>query len=330
MSVLLVSRHRDRLAPWYRIALPDHDVVELLMDKSTFLRHAQATGLPIPGTAFLDDRGDAEEAARTLTFPVVVKPPIKSPTWQGHTNLKAFQVQDASELLEVYDRVSAWSDCLIAQEWVAGGVDSLYSCNAYFDRSSRPLVTFVARKIRQWPPLTGTSSLGEECRNDEVLDGTVALFRSVGYVGLGYVEMKRDARTGRHLVIEPNVGRPTGRSAIAEGGGVELLLTAYCDMVGFPLPEARQQRYVGAKWIDDRRDVQSALYWVRRGELTPLQWWRSVRGPKSHAVASRSDPLPLVHDLLQSTGRAVRLIAARSGRLLRQRWPVRRPAPHGP
>ncbi|SDC38717.1 Predicted ATP-dependent carboligase, ATP-grasp superfamily [Geodermatophilus telluris] len=330
VSVLLVSRHRDRLAPWYRIALPDHDVVELLMDKSTFLRHAQATGLPIPGTAFLDDRGDAEEAARTLTFPVVVKPPIKSPTWQGHTNLKAFQVQDASELLEVYDRVSAWSDCLIAQEWVAGGVDSLYSCNAYFDRSSRPLVTFVARKIRQWPPLTGTSSLGEECRNDEVLDGTVALFRSVGYVGLGYVEMKRDARTGRHLVIEPNVGRPTGRSAIAEGGGVELLLTAYCDMVGFPLPEARQQRYVGAKWIDDRRDVQSALYWVRRGELTPLQWWRSVRGPKSHAVASRSDPLPLVHDLLQSTGRAVRLIAARSGRLLRQRWPVRRPAPHGP
>ena len=41
---------------------------------------------------------------------------------------------------------------------------------------------------------------------------------------LGYVEAKRDVRTGRHYLIEPNIGRPTGRSAIAEAGGVELLL----------------------------------------------------------------------------------------------------------
>src|SRR3712207_7756402 len=52
---------------------------------------------------------------------------------------------------------------------------------------------------------------------------------------------------------------------------------------------------------------QSALYFLRRGELTPLQWWRSVRGPKWHAVLSRSDPAPFLHDLLQSTRRGVRL-----------------------
>jgi predicted ATP-grasp superfamily ATP-dependent carboligase len=265
LTVLTISRHRDRLAPWYRIALPDHDVVEQLMDKDSFLRHAQDTGLPIPSTVFLDDRADAERAARTLAFPVVIKPPMKSPGWQSHTNLKAFQVHSPDEFLDVYDRVAGWSDTLIAQEWIEGGVDSLYSCNAYFDESSQPLVTFVARKIRQWPPHTGTSSLGEECRNDDVLHGTVELFKGVGYRGLGYVEMKRDARTGRHLIIEPNVGRPTGRSAIAEAGGVELLHTAYCDMVGLPLPEAREQRYRGVKWIDDRRDVQSALYFLRCG-----------------------------------------------------------------
>jgi hypothetical protein len=92
---------------------------------------------------------------------------------------------------------------------------------------------------------------------------------------------------------------------------VDLLYTAYCDMVGLPLPEAREQRYLGVKWIDDRRDVQSALYFLRRGELTPLQWWRSVRGPKSHAVVSRSDPAPFLHDLVQSARRAVRMVVAR-------------------
>jgi D-aspartate ligase len=311
LTVLLISQHRERLAPWYHTALPDHAVVEMLMDKIAFLRHAEEKHLPIPATVIIGERSDAERAAQTLSFPAVLKPPMKTATWQLHTNEKAFQVWNGEELLEVYDRVAQWSERFIAQEWIDGGTDALYSCNAYFDEASLPLATFVARKLRQWPPHTGTSSLGEECRNDEVLDGAVRLFTGLGYRGLGYVEMKQDGRTGRHLIVEPNVGRPTGRSAIAEGGGVELVYTAYCDMVGLPLPSAREQRYVGAKWIDDRRDVQSALYFLRRGELTPRGWLRSVRGPKTHAVLSRSDPAPFVHELLQSTRKAIRLLASR-------------------
>ncbi|MGY1671036.1 carboxylate--amine ligase [Geodermatophilus sp. SYSU D00710] len=314
LAVLLISRHRDRLAPWYSMALPDHAVVEMLMDKVGFLRHAQENHLPIPGTVIVETRADAERAARTLTFPAVLKPPMKSATWQAHTSVKAFRVGDAEELLRVYERVAPWSESLIAQEWVDGGVSSLYSCNVYFDQASHPLVTFVARKLRQWPPETGTSSLGEECRNDEVLQETVRLFAGVGYRGLGYVEMKQDARTGRHLVIEPNIGRPTGRSAIAEAGGVELLYTAYCDMVGLPLPPAREQRFLGTKWIDDRRDLQSALHAFRQGSLTPAGWWRSVRGPKAHAVVSRTDPAPFAHELLQSARKTASLLARRPGR----------------
>jgi D-aspartate ligase len=314
LAVLQISRHRDRLAPWFVVALPDHAVVETLMDKVSFLRHAQAEGLPIPGTVIIENRADAEAAARTLSYPVALKPPIKTAAWQAHTNIKAFQVADGRELLDVYDRVGSWSDRLIAQEWIDGGVDSLYSCNTYFDATSRPLVTFVARKLRQWPAETGTSTLGEECRNDEVLAETLRLFTGVGYRGLGYVEMKQDARTGRHLIIEPNIGRPTGRSAIAEAGGVELVYTAYCDMVGRPLPPAREQRFLGAKWIDDRRDLQSALYAVRRGTLTPGGWWRSVRGPKAHAVLSRSDPLPFAHELLQTGRKGIRVLTDRFGR----------------
>lgn len=322
LTVLLISRHRDRLAPWYHLALPEHGVVDMLMDKVGFLRHAQDNGLPIPGTVLIESRADAERAARTLTYPAALKPPLKSAVWQSHTSAKAFQVDDGQQLLEVYDRVASWSDRFIAQEWVEGGVDALYSCNAYFAAGSRPLVTFVARKLRQWPPHTGTSALGEECRNDEVLRETLRLFAGVDYRGLAYVEMKRDARTGRHLIIEPNIGRPTGRSAIAEAGGVDLLYTAYCDMVGLPLPAGRVQRYVGAKWIDDRRDVQSALYFLRRGELGPVGWWRSVRGPKWHAVASRADPQPFVHDLLQATRRVVGMLVTRG----RRSWEGRRPA----
>ena len=60
---------------------------------------------------------------------------------------------------------------------MAGGEDELYSCNAYFDAAGQPLATFVARKVRQWPPDIGTSASGEECRNDEVLDRDGAALR---------------------------------------------------------------------------------------------------------------------------------------------------------
>ena len=236
LAVLQISRHRDRLAPWYHVSLPDHAVVEMLMDKIGFLRHAQDNDLPIPGTVIIDSRADAERAARTLTYPIALKPPLKSALWQSHTSVKAFQAGDAEELLRIYDRVASWSERFIAQEWIEGGVDDLYSCNAYFGAGSRPLVTFVARKLRQWPPHTGTSALGEECRNDEVLHETLRLFSSIDYRGLAYLEMNRDARTGRHLIIEPNIRRPPGRYALAGAGGVGLLYTAYCAMVGLQLP----------------------------------------------------------------------------------------------
>lgn len=318
-AVLTLSAGRERLAPWYRIVLPEHEVLEGLMDKVRFAEHALAHDLPFPRTAILRSRADAEAAATTLAFPAVVKPPLKTPRWVAGTKEKAIRVAGPADLLEVYDRASAWSDTLIAQSWVEGGEDALYSCNAYFDRSGEPVVTFVARKIRQWPPDVGTSSLGEEVRDDAVLEATVRLFRSVGYRGLAYLEVKRDARTGEYAIIEPNVGRPTGRSAIAERGGVELLHSAYLDALERPLPAGRTQAYRGVKWIYWRHDLQAAAVRMRHGELSPLGWWRSVRGPRIEAVGSWRDPLPFAADILHlaraaGVRAAGRLAGGRSGR----------------
>jgi predicted ATP-grasp superfamily ATP-dependent carboligase len=144
-----------------------------------------------------------------------------------------------------------------------------------------------------------------------VRSAALDLFGAVGHRGLGYLEMKRDARSGRHVVIEPNVGRPTGRSAIAEAGGVELLYTMYCDATGRPLPAARVQRFVGARWIYWRHDLQAAWHAWRRGRLTLRAWGRSWRGRKVEAVFSWRDPAPFLADLGRSAGRAARLPARR-------------------
>ena len=264
------------------------------MDKVNFYHYAQKEGFPIPKTFFLYSRADAEAAAMELSYPCILKPPYRPYQWTQHTKQKAFKAANPTELLALYDHYQRWAEILIAQDWIEGPVTNLYSCNCYFDKNGQPVATFVARKIRQWPPLTGQSCLGEECRNDFVLAETIRLFCSVGYQGLGYLEVKQDERTGNYFFVEPNVGRPTGRSAIAEAGGVELLYTMYCDADGLTLPEDLEQKYEGVKWIHILRDLQSAFYYWRMGELTIKDWWHSVRGRKAFAVLSWSDPLPFI------------------------------------
>ncbi len=301
MSVWQISRHRDDLRPWYLFALPEHDVVDLLMDKTRFYTFARQAGLPVPATHLLHSRRDAERVARALRYPCILKPAVRTPTWERHTSAKVFRVYTPDELLARYDQCAGWADGLMVQEWIEGPDTNLYSCNCYFNADAEPLVTFVSQKLRQWPPEAGTSSLGVACRNDVLLETTVRLFRLVRYHGLGYLEMKRDDRTGDFLIVEPNVGRPTGRSAIAEAGGVELLYTMYCDLTGRPLPPNREQRYDDpVKWVYLRRDFQVALHYWRRGDLTLREWWRSLRGRKRFAVLSLRDPVPFVWDLFHT------------------------------
>lgn len=302
MNVLQVSRNRQRLQDDFHVLLPSAEVVEMLMDKISFYGYAEENGFPIPKTVFVRSRIDAERAARELAFPCILKPPTKTPEWLQRAKVGVYKVDTAEDFLSLYDICREWAEVLMIQEWIEGSDARLYSCNCYFDANSKPLVTFVARKLRQWPPEAGTSSLGEECRNDVVLDQTLRLFSSVSYRGLGYVEVKQDARTGNHYIIEPNIGRPTGRSAIAEAGGVALIYTMYCDAVGLPLPQNNEQQYGNAKWIYWRRDFQAALFYWRRGDLTLKGWWQSWRGKKWSAVFSWTDPVPFFADLFRVAG----------------------------
>jgi predicted ATP-grasp superfamily ATP-dependent carboligase len=304
LSVLLVSRNREQLASSCRMVLPEPGVIELLLDKAAFQTYATQAGLPIAATSVLHDRGDAARAASTLRYPCILKPAVKTATWQARTRAKLFKVADARELLRVYDRCHTWTDLLLAQEWVDGPDTAHVTCNAYFDASSRPVATFVSQKLRQWPLEGGVGCLSREHRDDVVLEETIRLFQGVGHRGLAYLEMKHDRQSGRAVIIEPNVGRPTGRSAAADVSGVELLYSQYCDALGRTLPTGRPQRYDRSRWIYLRQDCQSAYAQWRNGTLGAVDYLKSIAACRADAVFSWSDPRPFVADVMTGIGKA--------------------------
>ena len=196
--------------------------------------------------------------------------------------------------METYEKLKHFSDHLIVQEWIDGEDTNLYTCNCYFDRNSEPVVSFVSRKIRQWPPHVGQASLAIDWQDDVVLKESIRFFKKIRFVGLGYLEFKKDESSGEYYFIEPNIGRPTGRSALAEACGVELLYSMYCDLVGLPLPPEREQKYIGVQWISLFTDLLSAFQLWRGGELTLLEWLKSMRGKKHFAIWSLRDPMPFI------------------------------------
>jgi len=300
MTVLTVTRHMDRLKPYYHLMLPDPEIVEMLLDKYTFYDYAQREGFAVPKTVFVLGPADIEKAVSTLDYPIVLKPAVKTPKWEQYAASSAYKVADETELREVYRQCAGWADILIAQEHIPGGEGELYALNCYMTADSEPAGTFISRKIRQWPPQTGNGCLREASRNDEVLEESLRLLKRVNYRGMVYVEAKRHAVTGKHFIIEANVGRPTGGSAIAEAGGVNLLYAMYCEAVGLPIPPKTEQQDTPLKWINFVEDVRSAYFYWRNGDLTLIEWIQSVRGHKMEAMLSLRDPGPMISMVRQA------------------------------
>ena len=299
--VLLISRNRPLLQKWFHINLPAPEVVETFMDKMKFDSYARRENLPVPSAFLVYNRADVAHAANHIRYPCLLKPPLSAArAWERSGSLKAYRAGNPDELVTLYDQLKPLSERFIVQDWIRGDDGCLFVCVCYFNADSEPVVTFTFRKIRQWPPRVGESCLAIEVKNDFVRDMAIRLFSKAQYRGLGYLEMKRDERSGHYLIIEPNVGRPTVPGPIAEAGGVELLYIMYCDTIGTALPPGLRQQYKQTRWISLRRDCQSALYSRSQGKLTLKDWWQSIRGPRKYAFWSWRDPVPFFADLLRA------------------------------
>lgn len=291
------------------MSLPSHRTLHALADKASFHETATRFGIPIPATVVVTRRSELIRAADQLRFPVVLKPAMKSKDWQSRASMKAVRADTAGALWASYDLLHQWSEQMVVQEYVGGPDSQLYTVNCYYSGTGEPLVTFTTRKHRQWPPEVGIASFASEHEDPELVDLAHRLFGAVGFTGFGYLEAKRDPATGELRVLEANVGRPTGRSATAEAAGVEMLATMYADTAGLPLPppHQRQQQFLGACWVDERRDVLAAVHEWRAGRLRVRELiadWRRPR--KAHALWNRKDPRPFLLDLRRSAATLLR------------------------
>ena len=306
-TVLALSEARDRLPSNVVFRLPDKDTVRRLMYKDRFRALALEHGLAGPGHVTVRDRSSLDAAVGALRFPVVMKPLFKRAGGAG----KAVRVEDPARAGETYEAFGGGE--VILEEWIPGGDGEVYFCLVAFGEEGECLGTFMGRKIRQWPPLTGGTASAEPAKLPGLEAETVRFFRAVGYRGLGSMEYKRDPRDGRFLAIEPTVGRTDFQSGIATANGVNLPLALFGNMAGVAVQTPRPCRRP-VKWRETTADYRAASLAMARGALTRKAWRRSLAGPCVSALFSLDDPGPWAVDLFRrARGRALRLFRRGGG-----------------
>jgi len=285
-----MSRHRERLAPHFRFALPDSDVVELSIDKRRQYEAASRLGVAHPPTLYPEHPGDLGNGLPGLRFPAFVKP-YHSHLWQRvFPGRKGVLVRDAGELEHALREVDGLGLRVAVQTVIKGPASNLFGFRFYLDGSRRVLAKMVNRKLRQDDPEFGSASYIESAKCEETETTSLRFLRGIGYAGLGTVELKRDEQDGHLYLIELN-GRLWLSNWLATSCGMNFPLVYYLDVTGQP-PAPTLDYPTGVRYLHLRGDRQSLRTLRRRGDLTLPRWLASLARATVFAHFYWRDPAP--------------------------------------
>jgi predicted ATP-grasp superfamily ATP-dependent carboligase len=239
-QVAAVNEARAELEPLFHLGLPSQERVRTLADKALFHRFAEAHGLPVPRTIVVQGT-EGLAALGELVPPLVIKPADKAQALSGRVE-RAACAPDLAQARAIAARMAAAAGSVVVQEWIPGADSDLYFGLFACDAEGRVIGLFCGRKLVCSPPAIGNTAL---CVHAGPAAGDVAavtrrFVAETRYRGIGGLELKRDDRTGRLVIVEPTVGRTDWQSEVATLNGVNLpLLAALCEL-GLPLPAGGQ------------------------------------------------------------------------------------------
>jgi D-aspartate ligase len=288
--VLWAARRRETLDQHFHLLLPPLPTCEQLMWKDQFLALAARDGLPVPQGAFLPVRGLGEAVASLgLTLPVIIKPSNKAGAWERSGLAKAYIARSMDEVRMVGSLATEVVDDVLVQEYLEGDDGQIFFC-LYLSAPQMPRpVTFVGRKILQWPPLRGSTAACEPADAPDLEAFTRDLFQRLGVEGFCSLEVKYGPDGFR--IIEPTVGRVDLQSQVATLNGVNMPLVAYLASLG--LSDQATAHLVPTTervtWLHE----PSLYALARTGSLPAAQLLSLFKRKRGWAFGTRSDMGPL-------------------------------------
>lgn len=295
--IYFISKHREKLASNYSFLLPEHSLVEAVLDKRRTYELALQHDVPCPKTFTILKEEQLEETMDQILFPCLLKP-VNSADFRKRIPhslyKKVIVVEMASQLRQEFLYYRQFGE-LMVQELIPGNEDNIYSVKTLLDEQMNVIGLWMNQKIHQFPPYYGSTALAVSVRDDQVIEAAVSFLKKLRLKGLAIAEFKKDPRDGKLKFIEinPRMGL-TQRLSLA--CGVDLAYLYYLHVTGQkPKPITEQKE--GVKWVYFIRDYISFRQKQKQGAMTFGEWLKSISGNKVEALFAWDDPMPFIRSL---------------------------------
>jgi D-aspartate ligase len=293
-TVAAFSRHKDRLAEFFRVTTADWSSARWAWNKKNTYDRAAELGIPVPQT--FNPRTEAELAELYPRLPLALKPAVKENFFYA-TGAKAWRAETPDQLIDLFRRAIRQirpAEILI-QEIIPGDGERQYSYCAFF-KNGEAHSTLVARRLRQHPREFGrAATYVETTENSEVEELAERFLRAINYYGLVEVEFKQDPRDGQFKLLDVNA-RTWGFHSIGAAAGVDFPYLLYADQLGMPVDRRRGRADIG--WLRMVTDIPTAGLDLLTGKLDVHSYWSSLKRTRSESVFCLKDPLPSIAELV--------------------------------
>jgi D-aspartate ligase len=289
-TVMAFSRHRERLAEFFRVTTPEWESTRHVWDKYNTYKLAEQIGIPSPRTWNVHSK--EELPALYPRLPLAIKPAIKENFFYA-TGAKAWRAETPEQLNELFDAAAhniRMSEIMI-QEIIPGDGNCQLSYCAFF-RNGAAHSTLTARRLRQHPREFGRAATYVETADlPEIEELSQRFLRAINFYGLVEVEFKQDPRDGRYKLLDVNA-RVWGFHGLGQVAGVDFPYLLFADQLGWHAEPCRGRAGVG--WLRLLTDVPTSFSALARGHLSLGSYLQSIQRTGVESVFSWRDPLPSV------------------------------------
>jgi predicted ATP-grasp superfamily ATP-dependent carboligase len=286
--VAFISKYRAELSDYFLFNIPKSSIIESILDKWQQYQLATNLGIPVPKTISPSNIDELKEGL--ISYPAVIKG-RDTTKWYHAFNNKGLNASCYNELLEYFKQALDRNIEVIIQEMIIGSNKNYYGISGYYSKEKELLAIWATQRARQFPIDIGDGTYIITVHNPKLIALGRKILEGTGYTGAVNIQYKYDERDGQYKQIElnPRFGMATTLMAYA---GVNVPYINYLDCTGEKVTPSLDYKE-NISWCNINRDVRSFWDNRKRGDISFIEWIKSIFSINCHPYYARDDFKPL-------------------------------------
>lgn len=294
----VVSSHRVDLQPYYHFTLPPDALIKQILNKDKFIDLAIENNLPIPKSLRLKNTESVDEISDKIRYPFIIKPSWRNNDWLKKFNeKKVFVINNSKDLKSTLLQLKEFSADYLIQEIVPGPESNIFCSFAILDKNSEPIESGFCKKITQYPPDYGNTSIATPVINEELKKLSDEIFWKLKLTGYASIEFKFDEKDRQFKVIEITPNRFNRQFAVTSLQGLNLPYTLYLNELG---KEILPQKLKSSDklWLSEVNEVRRILKYEKTKTKALIKLLLRLPKVRFFEIFGIYDPYPFIFLLL--------------------------------